>query len=309
MYSTHQPSQEHLERLGRIHPSLKITVAETEEVARENVDKAEVIFGHRYLKQCLPQAKNLRWVQTTAGGVDRLPCLELAERKILLTRMTLTAPVIARHGVTLAWAMVRCLPDCWHRQSQGIWEPSFQWLPFPHRAIVLGTGSIGRAIAKILQSDGIETIGVKRSLNGDSRPEFDRLYDRIAWRQVLPEVDWCFLALPHTPETQGMVDETVLRTLPRHGIVVNVGRGETLVTQDLCRILQEGYLGGAALDVVHPKPTGPEDPIWKTPRLSITPYVAAHYAERNSETEQFCEGQLIRYVHNQELLNLVELEP
>ena len=106
-----------------------------------------------------------------------------------------------------------------------------------------------------------------------------------------------------------MFDETAMRALPGHAVLVNVGRGETLVTQDLSRVLSDGHLGGAALDVVHPEPSGPEDPIWRAARLIITPHVAAHHRERGTAIERFCEEQLLRFATSQPLLDVVDLEP
>jgi len=307
MYSTHTPHADHLKRLKDVHPSISVSVANSEQEAIEQVQTAEVIFGHRYLRQCLPHARRLRWVQTTAGGVDRLPCRELARMDVTLTRMTVASPVIARHATTLAWAITRRIPEALARQQAGHWDKEFDWPPLPQTAVVFGTGSIGRAIARQLRADGITVYGVKRTLDGSAGDAFERVYDRTTWRDVLPHVDWCILALPHTPETRGLFDEEVMRQLPAHAVLVNVGRGETVVTDDLRRVLREGHLSGAALDVIHPTPLEADDPIWHTPRLLITPHVAAHFPERGRKIEEFCEEQLARYVAEKPLRSRVAL--
>jgi phosphoglycerate dehydrogenase-like enzyme len=84
-----------------------------------------------------------------------------------------------------------------------------------------------------------------------------------------------------------------------------VSRGKTLVTKDLVKVLNQGHLGGAGLDVIDPQPLPEGDPIWHTPRLLITPYVASRYLERWQKVESFIEQQLIRFMENQPLLNLV----
>lgn len=308
MYSTHEPSPEHVARLEGLGDAIRVTVAESEETARAAARDAEVIFGHRYLRQSLPQARRLRWVQSTAGGTDRLPRRELARKQVVLTRMTATAPTVARHAVTLAWAIARRLPNAMDRQTDGRWEDGFDWPPRPEEALVLGTGHVGGAIAERLCADQIRCYGARRTPSSGSTDPFDRIYDRASWPEVLPRIDWLFLALPHTPETRNLVGEEVLRALPARAIVVNVGRGETLVTEDLCGALASGHLSGAALDVVHPRPTGPEDPIWETPRLLITPHVGAHSRERSRTMERFCEEQLARYLAGEPLENRVASE-
>lgn len=308
MYSTHEPTPHHIERLAAFSPSIEVTVARNEQMAIENAKDANIILGHRYLRQCLPYTQQLRWVQTTAGGVNQLPCLELAHQNVCLTRSTLSSPMIARHAVTLAWALTRCLPQCWQQQSLGIWSQPLSWLPMPRRAIIFGTGSIGRCLAQILSQDGIEVTGVKRQVGDETIPGFSHLFDTMTGLDALPEMDWCFLALPYTRETENLFNELVMCRLPSHAVIVNVGRGETLVTSDLCRILCDGHLGGAALDVIAPKPEAKEDPVWRVPRLLITPYVASHCQERSGEIERFCEEQLGRFLTGQPLVNMVDID-
>ncbi len=224
-----------------------------------------------------------------------------------MTRFTLSATVVARHALTLAWAIVRGLPQAWDNQLRRRWDKGITFLPFPKRAAVFGTGSIGCEIARLLKADGLQVVGIKRQRSNHNLPDFDEIYDGTVWRSVLPRTDWCFLALPHTIGTRHLMDEATLRLLPKHAVVVNVGRGETLDTEGLIRVLKEGHLGGAALDVLPAQyePLSHEAPIWGTPRLIITPHVAAYDPDRRFLVEQFCEEQLHRYLSGTELLEVV----
>ena len=302
MYSTHEVSPGHLERLEALGAT--VIVARDEPGAIKAAGDANVVLGHRYLRQVLPHAPRLRWVQSTAGGTDRLPLASLRSRGVTITRFSAASPTIARHAVTLAWSLTRSVPDFVRQQDERRWEPPAEWLPAPRRALVLGAGAIGSAIAQRLQPDGIRVWGVRRS--GSSVPAgFDALLPPDAWMAELPRVDWLFLALPLTEETTCLVGEPELSSLPTHALVVNVSRGETLDTGALCRALRRGHLGGAALDVVAPKPSGPEDPVWRTPRLLITPHVSSHHAGRASLVESFCESQVRRFVAGEPLLDVV----
>lgn len=305
MYGLFEPSQRHLDWLaGQVDD---VVVAQDEAHAIEAARTAEVIFGHRFLRQCLPSAGQLRWVQTTAGGLDRLPCRELAAQEVILTRVTFTAPAIARHALTLAWSFNRALPAAWKQQSEGSWQNDLPWLPHPQAAAVFGYGSIGQQLARLLQNEGIEAHVVTRSgrlPEGAQPPTSLQSLSQAA--TLLPQVDWCFLALPDNVEADGLFDAALLRKLPAHAVLVNVGRGRSVVTADLREVLVSGHLGGAALDVVHPLPAGPDDPLWTTPRLVLTPHVAAHYAERPAHMEAFAESQLARYLSGKPLENRVD---
>lgn len=308
MYSLAPPSQGHLERLSGLTPDLDVVVAENEAQALAATGAAEVILGHRFLRQCLPGAERLRWVQTSAQGVDRLPLAELAERGVLLTRSTLDAQTVATHAVALAWALARALPATLQRQVDEAWDQRLTFAPLPKRALVMGFGAIGRSIAERLHAQGIAVTCGKR---GDAAAATDTPCEQILtgerWRDALADVDWCFLALPHTSETSQIFDESAMRSLPSHAILVNVGRGETLDTEALLRVLKQGHLAGVGLDVVESEPLPPGHRLWRAPRVLITPHVASHHPERNDQVERYFEKQLARYLAAEPLENVVDL--
>ena len=80
MYSTHEPSAIHIETLEKLLGEGTVLLAKSENDAKKKASDVEIIFGHRYLQQVLPYAENLRWVQSTAGGIDRLPLEALAKK-------------------------------------------------------------------------------------------------------------------------------------------------------------------------------------------------------------------------------------
>ena len=308
MYSLAPPSQAHLERLSGLAPELDVVVAENEAQALAATGKAEVILGHRFLRQCLPGAKRLLWVQTSAQGVDRLPLAELAERGVMLTRSTLDAQTVATHAVALAWALARALPESWRHQVDESWDQRLTFAPLPKKALVMGFGAIGRSIALRLHAQGIEvTCGKRADTPAATDTPCERILSGGRWRDVLADTDWCFLALPHTPETSQIFDESAMRSLPSHAVLVNVGRGETLDTAALLRVLEQGHLAGVGLDVAQPEPLPPGHPLWQAPRVVITPHVASHHPERNDRVERYFEEQVARYLAAEPLADVVDL--
>lgn len=307
MYSTHEPTKEHIARLLSKSPDLKISVAHTEQQALQEAPTAEILWGHRFLRQVLPFADNLRWIQSSSLGIDRLLSVELLNRPILLTRSTVLAPLVARHAYVLAWALIRKLPEFFERQSRGIWDPSVEMPSIPRTALILGFGLIGKELGKLLRRDGIQIWGVKREIDLESKEYCDKLILGESWRDLLPDVDLCFLTLPLTRQTLKIFDERALRKLPPHAILINVGRGALIDTDALIRVLKEGHLGGVGLDVVPREPLAREDPFWKIPRCLITPHVAAHFYERRQLLEDFFEKQLDRFLKGEPLEGVVNL--
>jgi len=308
MYGEHRPSKEHLLNLKKIGCDYNIIVADSEEIDPDEIDKTEIIFGHRYLRQVIPKASHLKWVQTSGGGIDRLPWKELKERDILLSRATFASNVISQHAYLLAWALIRKIPEILTLQQQKIWDPSMykKMLPWPKTAMILGFGTIGQSLAILLKAANIKVLGVKKNLDEKSKYHCDMLLDHQSWREHLQKVDMCFLALPLTDSTKGMFDLKAIQALPKHSVLVNVGRGETLDVKSLIQVMNEGHLGGAALDIIEPQPIRSDDPIWSTPRLIISPYVAARYLERFQYFEQYVEKQFRNYTMTGNIENKVD---
>jgi len=126
--------------------------------------------------------------------------------------------------------------------------------------------------------------------------------------RLAAESDCLVIAAPHTPETQGAVDRAVLERLPRGAIVVNVSRGSLLDEQALLELLDAGQLRGAALDVFATEPLPPGHPLWRHPRVLVSPHVAA-VTERFWERET---GLIVenvrRYLAGAPLANVVDTE-
>jgi len=305
MYSNFVPSAEHCARLEALAGRGNVAVADCEAAAQASAATTQIAFGHRYLRQLLPGAANLRWVQTTAGGFDQLPWQELAARAITLTRNPLNSPSIAQHAIALAWALLRRLPQAFAAQSEGRWAAPFAMLPLPRTALVLGLGAIGVEIATRMRGLGLHVRGVARSGSIWQRQACSEFLDVAHWRDALGDTDVLILALPLDAATRGCVGIAELAALPAHAVVVNVARDAILDRPALVAALRDGRLGGAALDVLDPVPS-PDDPLWSVPNLLITPKVAAYYPGMQPAFEAFAEAQLQRHLAGAPLEALVD---
>lgn len=307
MYSNGQPSLGHVERLKKVQQDVSVIVADSEEIAIRHAADTDIILGHRYLRQTLPYVQRLKWVQSTAAGPHHLLSSDLRRVNPILTRCTAFSDVIAWHAFTLALSVVRRIPEAVKAQQQGVWAHSrFDMLPFPQTAMVFGVGRIGRELAMILRRNGLSVLGVTRKYSPEASAVCDELFcDYNSWFEHLHRADLCFITLPLTQYTSRFFDETILRTLPQHAVLVNVGRGGVVDTDALISILQEGHLGGAALDVVDPVPSNPSDPVWSAPRLLITPKIAVFHPEHQKKLEAFIENQVVRYLNGEPLLDVI----
>ncbi len=309
MYSNEQPSQAHIERLKMLQVDVSVVVADTEEIAIRHAADADIILGHRYLRQTLPHTQRLKWLQSTAAGPHHLLSSDLRRVNPILTRCTAFSDVVAWHAFTLALSLMRRIPEAVKAHQQGIWTHSpFNMLSFPQTAMVFGMGCIGRELAIILRRNRLTVLGVARKYSPEADAVCDELfYEKNDWLEHLHRADFCFITLPLTKNTYHLFDETVLHTLPQHAVLVNVGRGGVVDTDALVSTLQEGHLGGAALDVIDPVPSSSSDPVWAAPRLLITPKVAVFHPEHQKKLEAFIEDQVRRYLNGEKLLGIITI--
>ena len=306
MYSNFAPSADHVRRLQDLAGSGGVAVAASEDDALAYAPSTQIVLGHRWLRQLLPYASGMRWVQTTAAGYDHLPWKELARRGITLTRNPMNSAAIAHHVVALAWASLRRLPDAVQAQSAGRWTAPFAMLPLPRTALVLGLGAIGMQVSRLLRGLGLRVRGTSNSGSTAQREACDEFVGASHWRDVLRDTDILVLALPLDETTRGCIGARELSALPAHAVLVNIARDGLIVRAALLDALRSGRIGGAGLDVLDPIPAA-DDPLWMTPNLLITPKVSAYHPDMQKKFEAFAELQTRRFLSGAPLEALVDL--
>lgn len=292
MYSTHHPSAGHIACLKQIAPDYKIVLVKNEAEARQHAWSATIVIGHRYVSQILPNAASLKWVQTTAGGVDQLPLIELREKQIVLTRNTTSTLAIAHHATTLLTALLKK-----------------QVAPRYKTALIFGLGQIGQAIAQQIAGK-YRVWAVKRQSDVTASAVCERVFSHDDWQDDMDKVDILFMCLPHTTKTKNILNEQLLSRLPAHALIINVGRGETIDEQSVLDMLRAHRLGGYATDVQGPYflKTPPTNQDMRRLNLVLTSHLAAEYLDRGKDIEQYVEEQLTRYIANEPLMNIVDYE-
>lgn len=301
-----KPSAAHLDALGGMVGRARVVHAVQEQDALDAMADAEIVVGHRFLRQALPFAERLAWVQSSAAGVDHLPIEQLRQRRVLLTRNPVNSEAIALHVLALMLALVRRLPEAFESQRQSRWAAPFAMRELPRQVLVLGLGGIGQALGVRLRALGIRVLGCARANSDEQRRACDEFVPAAAWREVLGRVDAVVFALPLTDETRGMLGATEIDCLPSGALVINVARAGLLDMAALRAALRSGKLGGAALDVLDPVPE-PGDPLWHEPGLIVTPKVAAYHPGMQRDFERFVELQMMKYLRGEPLDAVVRL--
>ncbi|MBE9605484.1 glyoxylate/hydroxypyruvate reductase A [Acetobacteraceae bacterium H6797] len=169
-------------------------------------------------------------------------------------------------------ALHRDLPTYRAQQAEGLWKAKRVWPASARRVGILGMGELGQSVLKTLQGFGFQLSAWSRS------PREVEGVACFAGRESLPaflsNLDILVCLIPLTPETRGILNKELFAMLPKGASLVNVGRGQHMVQEDLIAALDSGQLAHAMLDVTTPEPLPSDHPFWSHPKIWITPHIA-----------------------------------
>jgi glyoxylate/hydroxypyruvate reductase A len=213
-------------------------------------------------------------VFTASAGVGHLLRLPNLPRHVPVSRLEDAgmAEPMTRYVLAAALRFMLRLDTYAAQQRAGHWEQHDPRPPASIRVGVLGLGVIGGAIARALAAQGFAVRGYAASAKQIADVECFAGRDQLA--AFLDGIDFLVDVLPLTPATTGLLDARSLALLADGAHVVNIGRGATLVDNDLLALLDSGKLAGATLDVFAPEPLAPAHPFWTHPRVTVTPHVS-----------------------------------
>ena len=238
---------------------------------------AEIVFGAGL--DLTKNAPALRWFCTPQAGVNQYlgdgafasPCA------VLTNSSGAYGTTIAEHIVMVTLEMMRRQQEYTAIVQRREWTRNLRVRSIRNaRITLLGTGDIGQEAAIRLRAfSPASLVGVNRSGKNPGEA-FDRILTREQLDNALPDTDLLILALPETDETNGILNEQRMLSMPKDSFLVNVGRGNAIHRQALERLLLSGHFAGVALDVFEQEPLPPGDSLWQCPRLLITPHVAGN---------------------------------
>ena len=221
----------------------------------------------RALLRTLPEVE---WVQLPSAGVDnfmRAGAID-AMRTFTSAKGAYAEPV-GEHALALTLALLRVLHRRARAQSWG--SPAATTL-FGAKVTIVGGGGISEALARLLAPFDVSLTVCRRSPEPISFATRTIALDDLPG--VLPDSDVVVLAAPLSPQTRGLMNAEMFHRMRDTAVLVNVGRGELVVTADLVDALAAGRIAGAALDVTDPEPLPDGHPLWREPRALITPHSA-----------------------------------
>lgn len=238
----------------------------------------EAILAWRIKPGVAGRYPNLRVVCAVGAGVEKLLAAGDLPPGLPVTRSLDPDQnrLIAQWVVANTLQFTRDLRRYARQQTEARWERHPTRRLSACRVGLLGLGAVGQAVAAAFAPLGYPVAGWSRhgrALDGIAVHTGDE-----GLATLLAQTDVLVCTLPLTPRTHGLLNRTTLSQLPRGAIVVSVGRGEHVVEADLRALLDEGHLGGAALDVFEREPPAADNWVWAHPAVIATPHIAGEVA-------------------------------
>jgi phosphoglycerate dehydrogenase-like enzyme len=225
----------------------------------------------------------LRWVQGTSAGIGGF----LDRTGLARTGLTFTTAA-GVHGVPLAeFALLGLLYFAKGMPALADAKAARRWQRYAGsqlagcRALLVGLGGAGRAVARLLAAAGVEVCGAGRPGRSYDVPGVTGYVASDQIHRVLPEVDAVVLACPLTGQTHGLIGAEELALMRPGSVLVNISRGPVVDEEALVSALQTGHLGGACLDVFATEPLPAGSPLWDLPNVIISPHSAATVTAEN----------------------------
>jgi phosphoglycerate dehydrogenase-like enzyme len=215
--------------------------------------------------------------------------------------------------------------DLFNSQNRAEW-PHDRWERFGPLELrgstvgIIGYGSIGREIARLLQPFGTTILATKRDVRhpqdagytpeGLGDPEgdyFTRLYPIQALKSMIKECDFVVVCVPLTVETRNLISEAELAVMKPTAHIINIGRGGVVDQAALFTALQERHLAGVAMDVFAEEPLPPGSPFWRMPTVVVTPHIGGISAAYQNRAINLFAENLRRYLEGVTLLNRFDI--
>lgn len=310
-------SAEHVSRLEAV-PGVRVVQMSTDGLVHDDAEEA-LAAARVLLRGGIPapvldhvigRASRLEWIHSFSAGVDRVATPAVRSRGLTVTnaRGVFSRP-IGEYVVMMSLAISRSLPQLLELQQERTWQP-LRGTELGSKTIgIVGFGSIGSEIARLLAPFGSRILATRRrpERGADDQPNVELLgLDQLD--ELLRQSDIVVIAAPLTDETAGMIGAAQLQVMPEHAWLINIARGRLIDELALRRALDAGWIGGAVLDVFNEEPLPSDSPLYDTPNLILTPHTSWSSDRVVDRSIDLFVANLRRFAAGEPLENVVDLE-
>jgi phosphoglycerate dehydrogenase-like enzyme len=233
-----------------------------------------IVFGETGLiKKSLASLPALAWVQTTSAGVEALMDSSLRRDYVLTNARNVFGRLMKEYVFGYLLAHERQIFQRFADQQAKNWNRTTSGVLYGKTIGLLGVGSIGAELARAAKFFEMKVHGYTRS-SEDSK-YVDQYFHGDEILNFASGLDYLVIVLPKTKDTSKIVNVELLKALPSHALLINVGRGNAVDEYALIETLNQKKIAGAVLDVFEQEPLPENHPFWTTPNLLMTYHTSA----------------------------------
>ncbi|SHJ06192.1 glyoxylate/hydroxypyruvate reductase A [Mesonia phycicola] len=236
-------------------------------------EKTEFVVAWNPPEDAFEKFPNLKVIASMAAGVKHITSKKIPKGvKVTRVKDDYLNYDLSYYVLNAILNYLRDMPLYFQQQQKNNWKRLTYKRPEDVTVGILGFGNIGQAIGKLLVKNDFKVLGWSRSkkkVEGIETFKEDELNTFLAKSEVL------VCMLPHTPETEDILNEELFLQLPKGAYLINVGRGAQLQEEDFLKALANGQLSGATLDVFKTEPLPEGHLFWKHKNIVITPHTAS----------------------------------
>ncbi len=306
------PQARHFKLLSNLPASTSLVVTADPAAAAANASRATAILcdlGRAdLLEGVIGQAPQLRWVHCLSAGVETLlfPGM-LAHPAILTNGRGMFKRSLAEFVIAGCLFFAKDMRRLRANQANGAWEPFYMQELHGRTMAIVGYGEIGRASARLAKAFGMRVLAYRRrpELSEDD-PLVDKVYGHGQLTEMIALADYICAAAPSVPSATGLIGAAEFAAMKPGAVIVNVGRGPTIVESELIAALTSGRIRGAVLDVFDTEPLTAGHPLYGLDNVLFSP----HCADRvegwlDTAMTVFLENYL-HFAAGEPLLNIVD---
>ena len=296
-----------LEKFPEIREKIEIFIDWDEENFNSSMLNSDILIAWNFPKLNLKKiSPNLRWIHCISAGIEHLLPLDWMFGKLILTNNSgVHSKKAGEYGLMSVLMLQNHMPKIITNQKNKKFISLFSNPLAGKTIVVVGTGSLGSSMIKLVAPLGANIIGVNKK--GGMVKGCSKIITIEKIDTVLSEADILYLALPETPETKNLINQKRLDLLKPSCGIINIGRQSAMDYEALCERLNKNEIAGAILDVFTHEPIAGNSKIWNTPNLVITPHVSSDDNGTYVKTtlELFIKN-LKLFISNKELVNQID---
>ena len=282
------------------------------ESLRRALDGAEVLFGWDCnadnLREAWDRTAALRWIHWAGAGVDGLPYPDLVANDVVLTNARgIFDRAMAEYTLGLIIAFAKRFPETMNSQAARRWDHKFNERIEGKHALVVGVGSIGREIARLLRAAGMTVDGIGRSARAGDH-DFGAIHAFDDLNGVLGDADYVIAIMPSTDATRGAFGVAQFAAMKPTARFFNLGRGASVDEAALVAALEAGEIAGAGLDVFATEPLPADSPLWTRTDVIVSPHMSGDYYGWDADAVTQFVDNFRRYRADEPLRNIIDKE-